>query len=146
MKITAAKAAAWLVVLAGLAVAVAPLFRHGDLAIPMHHVFHAVSIAGGAALGLLLIQNRKSDDREHPLWLVPAIAAPIVMMFLMWPSLYEALEVNPALHVGDHLVLFFIGTIAVVSGQRYRAGTGWALGALSVIMALTSAGGFGAYL
>lgn len=146
MKITGAKTAAWLVVSAGLAVAVGPLFRHGDLSIPLHHVLHAVSIAGGAALGLLLAAGRKGDEREHPLWLVPAIGAPVVMMFLMWPSFYESLDKNGMLHVGDHLVLFFIGALAAIAGQRYRQGTGWAIGVLSVIMALTSAGGFGAYL
>lgn len=144
MKQTYGKFAAGAIALAGFAIAVAPLERHGELPIPLHHVFHAAAVAGGVALALLLMRKAR-DSEEHGLWLVPATLAPLAMMLLMWPSFYASLDGNPVLHVADHLALFFSGYVTAVAGQRYRAGTGWALGTLSVIMALTAAGGFGSY-
>lgn len=144
MKHMYGKIAAGAIALAGFLIAVAPLERHGDLPIPLHHLIHAVAVAGGVALALLLMRKAR-DSEEHGFWLVPATLAPLAMMILMWPSFYASLDANPVLHVADHLALFFSGCVTAAAGQRYRAGTGWALGVLSVLMALTAAGGFGSY-
>lgn len=145
MKPTIGKVAACAFAAFGFIVTVAPLVRHGDLPIPLHHVFHALGIAGGAALAIALVRAPR-DTNEHGAWLIPATLAPIAMMFLMWPSFYPALDGNPALHIADHAALFFTGYLTVAAGQRYRAGTGAVLGVITVLMALTAAGGFGAYL
>lgn len=135
---------AGIIALGGFIVTVAPLERHGELPIPLHHLIHAAGVAGGVALALALMRAAR-DKNEHGAWLFPATLAPLAMMFLMWPSLYASLDANPLLHVADHLALFLSGYVAVVTGQRYRAGTGWALGVISILMALTAAGGFGSY-
>lgn len=137
---------AWSAIAAfGFVITVAPLVRHGDLSIPLHHVFHAVSVVGGAALAIALMRTPRDTD-EHGSWLIPATLAPIAMMFLMWPSFYSTLDNNPVLHLASHAALFFTGFCTVAAGQRYRAGTGVVLGVMTVLMALTAAGGFGSYL
>lgn len=145
MKQAAGKALAWAIAVLGFIITIAPLVRHGDPAIPLHHVFHAIGIAGGAALAVALMRKPR-DTNEHGAWLVPAALAPLAMMFLMWPSTYQTLDQNPLLHVADHAALFLTGYVAVAAGQRYRAGTGIVLGVITVLMALTAAGGFGAYM
>lgn len=138
------KLTAGAIALAGFVISVAPLERHGELPIPLHHLIHAVAVAGGVAIALLLMREAR-DREEHGFWLVPATLAPLAMMFLMWPSIYGSLDASPMLHVADHLALLLCGYVTAAAGQRYRAGTGWALGVLSVLMALTAAGGFGSY-
>lgn len=144
MKHLYGKLIAGVIALGGFIITVAPLERHGELQIPLHHVIHAAGVAGGVALALVLMR-RSRDEGEHGLWLFPATLAPIAMMFLMWPSFYASLDANPLLHLADHAALFLSGYVTVAAGQRYRSGTGWALGVISILMALTAAGGFGAY-
>lgn len=145
MKLTPAKLVWFAIAALGFIITVAPLMRHGDLPIPMHHIFHAIAVAGGAALAITFMRAPR-DTSEHGAWLVPATLAPIAMMFLMWPSFYSSLDGNPVLHIANHAALFLTGFCAVAAGQRYRAGTGVVLGVISVLMALTAAGGFGSYL
>lgn len=116
----------------------------GDLPILQHHLIHAAIIAAGAALAMVTTR-KAANTTEHPLWLIPAISALVLLMLLMLPSVYATLDHNGLLHMADHLALLCAGFLAVFAGQRYRAGTGWALGALAVLMALSAAGGFGAY-
>lgn len=144
MKQSYGKLIAWLIALGGFLITVAPLERHGELPIPLHHLIHAAGVAGGVALALAIARAQR-DDNEHGFWLFPATLAPIAMMFLMWPSFYASLDANPLLHLADHAALFLSGYVTVIAGQRYRSGTGWALGVISILMALTAAGGFGAY-
>lgn len=145
MKLTTAKLLWFAIAAFGFIITVAPAVRHGDLPIPLHHVLHAIGVAGGAALAIALMRTPR-DANEHGMWLIPATLAPIAMMFLMWPSFYGSLDVNPVLHIANHAALFLTGFCTVAAGQRYRAGTGVVLGVMTVLMALTAAGGFGSYL
>jgi hypothetical protein len=77
--------------------ALVPFFVHRHETIQAHHLKHAIYILGGSFLGLALAQVFPGDrpNREQALWLLPAILAPLVQMFLMYPSLYEWMMTSP---------------------------------------------------
>lgn len=134
---------AWLIVVAAAITVFAPVWHPGEhLAILAHHLAHTIILAGGATLGLAIVQPRPQPT-ERAQWLIPAIGASIVVMLLMWPSLYELTESSLTLHILDHLALGVCGFIAAYAGQRYRVGAGWILAGVVMLMAITAAGGFG---
>ncbi len=140
---TAGRIVAGLIVIAAVVLVFAPIWRSGEhLTILVHHLAHGAVLIGGSALGLALaVPQRQAAERTG--WLVPATGAAIVVMVLMWPTLYEFTESRPMLHVLDHLVIGVLGFTAAYAGQRYRAGVGWILSGVVVLMAVTAAGGFG---
>src|SRR5665213_1643645 len=142
---TKGKIAATLVLLATVAFALAPLVRPNvaELPIPLHHLLHAMMIAGGALSGILLAGRMARERGSGTVWLVVAILAPVFAMLLMWPSAYSYLETHPYGHVVEHLGLVVLGLLTGYGGQRYAAGIGWASGIGITAMALLAIGGYG---
>ncbi|HXP92536.1 MAG TPA: cytochrome c [Candidatus Binatia bacterium] len=125
--------------------ALAPLYR-GEVELPTaeHHLLHAAIVTGAALSGVLAWNPAFArTSRLAPLWLLIAICAPILAMFLMWPSEYAFLDRHPGGHAIEHLGLVGLGFVTGYSGQRYAAGIGWATGAALLIMSLLAPLGYG---
>jgi hypothetical protein len=132
-----------LVLLATVVFALGPLYREGDVTIPVHHVLHTVMIFGAALAAVLFTWPGATGSRGSAAWLILAVVAPVAAMFLMWPSDYSVFEGAPALHAAQHLGLASLGFLTGYSGQRYAAGIGVAMSASLILMGLLAAGGFG---
>ncbi|HVA26922.1 MAG TPA: c-type cytochrome [Candidatus Baltobacteraceae bacterium] len=136
--------AASIVLLATVAFALAPIFRGAvEIPIPVHHVLHAMMIAGAALAGILFAGSLERERRAGAPWLIVAMFAPVFAMLLMWPSEYSYFETHPYGHVAEHLGLMFLGFIAGYAGQRYANGIGWAAGIGIVAMAVLGVWGYG---
>jgi hypothetical protein len=144
-RVPASKIAAVIIALVTVIYALAPLYREGEEPpTSVHHLLHAAVILGGVIVGLLLYDPaRARPEREHPVWLVLAIGAPIAAMFLMWPSEYAFLDKHPGGHAIEHLGLVVLGFLTAYAGQRYARGIGWAMSLGLLFMALVAALGFG---
>jgi hypothetical protein len=141
--VTAGRIVAGLIVIAAAVLVFAPIWRSGEhLTTLVHHLAHGAVLVGGSALGLAFATPQR-QAAERTGWLVPAVGAAVVVMVLMWPTLYEYTESRPVLHVLDHLGIGLFGFTAAYAGQRYRDGVGWILSGVVVLMAVTAAGGFG---
>lgn len=119
-----------------------------DLNITNHHIQHAFFVLGGALLGIALARatrgaQRAGADHGATGWLVPAIAAPVLIMLAMWPSTYEYIEARPLLHAVEHGVFIVFAGITTFAGWRFSSGTGWLLGGMATVMAWAAAFGFG---
>ncbi len=131
------------ILVATTALALAPLYRSGDIPIPLHHALHAVMMAGAALAGILFAGSLARERRSGVPWLLVAMFAPVIAMLLMWPSQYSYFEQHPYGHVAEHLGLMFLGFTAGYGGQRYANGIGWASGMGIVAMAVLSVWGYG---
>ncbi|HVS46111.1 MAG TPA: c-type cytochrome [Verrucomicrobiae bacterium] len=136
--------AATMILLATVAFALAPLYRSAvDIPIPLHHVIHAVMMAGAALAGILFAGFLARERRSGAPWLVVSMFAPVFAMLLMWPSEYSYFERHPYGHIVEHLGLIFLGFVAGYGGQRYANGIGWASGIGIVAMAVLGVWGYG---
>jgi len=136
--------AATILLLATIAFALAPLYRSAvDIPIPVHHVLHAVMMAGTALAGILFAGSLARERRSGAPWLLVAMFAPVFAMILMWPSEYSYFELHPYGHIAEHLGLIFLGFAAGYGGQRYANGIGWASGIGIVAMAVLGVWGYG---
>jgi cytochrome c oxidase subunit I len=102
-----------------------------------HHLDHAGQFFLGAILGLLLgslpaISRRLGDHSS--LGLAAVLAAPMLMMFLMVPRIYEPLEANPFEHALYHLTMAGFGFITGLGATRLGLVTGRVMFVLSVGM------------
>jgi len=133
-----------LVLAVTLAAALVPfLDRHAELPIWQHHLLHAGLLAGGALAGVFITARARGSQGGSAFWLVPALLAPMVAMFAMWPSAYSYFEVHPYGHVLEHLVLIALAYLATASAESYAAGLGWIVGGAMLFMAVAAARGFG---
>lgn len=136
--------AATILLVATVAFALAPLFRAAvAIPIPVHHVLHAIMIAGAALAGILFAGSQARERRAGAPWLLVAVFAPVFAMLLMWPSEYSYFEQHRYGHVAEHLGLMFMGLLAGYGGQRYANGIGWASGIGIVAMAVLGVWGYG---
>ena len=133
---------AWAVLIATIVFALAPLYRSGDVSIPVHHFLHVVMLAG-AALSALLFTAPEALRQGKATWLVAAVVTPILAMFLMWPSEYALFERSPLLHAAQHLGLVGLGFVTGYAGQRYAAGIGIVASLSLLLMGLLAIGGYG---
>lgn len=120
-----------------------PLRAHEMTTIPVHHLLHAGMAIGAGLLALALAAKLPRQNRETTWWVVPAVLAPIIGLFLMWPSEYAYLMNHPWLHLLDHLGIALCSVLAVFAAQAYARGLGWPILALLVGMDAAAAGGFG---
>lgn len=125
-----------------IVIALAPLYRTGDLTIPQHHVFHAILLALTAFAGITYAGVSSSEEHK-PGWLIVAMIAPVLAMAAMWPSEYSYFETHRFGHAGEHFGLSILGFLTGYGGQRYANGVGWATGLGLVVMALLAAWGYG---
>ncbi len=136
--------AATIVLLATVAFALAPLFRGAvEIPIPVHHVLHAIMLAGAALAGILFAGSLDRERSAGAPWLIVAMFAPVFAMLLMWPSGYSYFETHRFGHAAEHLGLMFLGFMAGYAGQRYANGIGWASGIGIVAMAVLGVWGYG---
>ncbi|MDH2909232.1 MAG: hypothetical protein HKL92_07345 [Candidatus Eremiobacteraeota bacterium] len=119
------------------------LDRHAELPIWQHHLLHAGLIAGGALGGIFITARERGSQGGSAFWLLPALFAPMLAMFAMWPSAYSYFEVHPYGHVLEHLVLIALAYLATTAAETYAAGLGWIVGGAMLFMAVAAARGFG---
>lgn len=137
--------AAAIVAVVTILFALAPLAR-GEVELPtaQHHLLHTAILAGAVLSGILAWNPaRARASRFAPCWLLVAVLAPILAMFLMWPSDYAFLDRHPGGHAVEHLGLVLLGFLTAFAGQGYASGIGWTLGAGLLAMALLAPLGFG---
>lgn len=120
-----------------------------------HHIEHLFYMVGGAlwgvALAKLLLGDKDAVARDetgqsrigHSAWSVPAIVAPVAVMFLMWPSMYEYIEARPLLHAWVHLWYLVLSVVTTFAGYMFSKSAGWVLSAVVGVMAWAAAFGFG---
>jgi mono/diheme cytochrome c family protein len=133
---------AWVVLVATTVFALAPLYRSGDVSIPVHHFLHVIMLAG-AAFSALLFTVPVALRQGKAIWLVAAVVTPLLAMFLMWPSEYALFERSPLLHAAQHLGLVGLGFVTGYAGQRYASGIGVVASLSLLLMGLLAIGGYG---
>ena len=131
---------AFIFAIATLGMASVPLFYSEDVGIATHHLLHGALIAGGVITGIILAQGRPTGKS---VWIFGIVGAPLLIMFLMWPSLYALIDTAPAAHAGEHLAIAVFAFTCAYSGERYAKGVGALIGILTVGMAVLASGGFG---
>ena len=114
-----------------------------ELPIWQHHLLHAGLLMGSALAGILVVPRTRSGSGGGAFWLLPAILAPIVAMFAMWPSGYSYFETHPWGHIVEHFVLIALGCLSTYAAETYAFGLGWVVGGAMVFMAVAAARGFG---
>ncbi|TAM88266.1 hypothetical protein EPN42_09620 [bacterium] len=115
------------------------------LDVQTHHLAHAVIIALGLALGLVIASARPVRE-ERPAWLLVAIVSPLMAMLLMIPATYDFTESHPLLHALDHLVFAALSLLTAYAGEQYLRGVGWAAAVALEMMAVGAAFGYGIIL
>ena len=104
-----------------------------------HHLDHAGQFFLGATLGLLLgslpIVSRRLGDHSS-LGLATVLTAPMLMMLVMVPRIYEPLEGDPVQHALYHLAMAAFGFATGLGATRLGLVTGRLMFALSVGMPL----------
>jgi cytochrome c oxidase subunit I len=102
-----------------------------------HHLDHAGQFFPGAMLGLLLGSlpnvSRRLGDRST-LGLAAVIVAPMLMMLVMVPRIYEPLEIHPLEHALYHLAMAALGVATGLGATRLGLATGRLMFVLSVGM------------
>jgi len=110
-----------------------------------HHLDHAGHFFFGAILGLLLASlptiSRRLGDRRS-LGLAAALLAPMAMMLMMVPRIYEPLETNPFHHALFHVAMAAFGFVTGVGVTRLGLVTGRVMFILAVGMPLMFAAAF----
>ena len=133
----------WIVLGVTVLFAFAPLLGEGDVSVPIHHLLHVVLLFGAAVSALLIVSPPTGPQRGRALWLLLAIVAPLLAMFMMWPSDYSIFERTPMLHSVQHLGIVFLGFLTAYAGQRYAAGIGIVVSSCLWLMGILAAGGYG---
>ena len=133
----------WLTLAATVIFALSPLYRRGEMSIPLHHLLHVIMLFGAAVSALMIAAPGTPPARGRAPWLLLSIVSPLLAMFLMWPSEYSVFERAPLLHVAQHLGLVFFGFLTGYAGKRYAAGIGVVMSASLWLMGLLAIGGFG---
>jgi cytochrome c oxidase subunit I len=104
-----------------------------------HHLDHAGHFFLGAMLGLLLGSlppvSRRLGDRSS-IGLATVLVAPMLMMLVMVPRIYEPLEADPIQHALYHVAMAALGFATGVGATRLGLVTGRLMFALSVGMPL----------
>ena len=113
------------------------------MSIPVHHLLHAGMALGAGMLAMALAAKLPPQRSERSLWVIPATLAPILGLFLMWPSEYAYLMEHHRLHLLDHAGIIACSWLAVFAAQAYVRGLGWPMLVLTVAMDAAAAGGFG---
>lgn len=132
----------WAALFAAAVLSFMPLVgREVQLEVHEHHIDHAVLMGLGVAAALLLY--RRKTDTASSLWLLLTVLLPVVIMFLMAPPLYNAVDEMPLVHAFYHLLFVALAALTVYAGQRFVRGVGWMSAVLLEFMAFVAAWGYG---
>jgi len=137
---------------AAVAVATAAVFAllpqvqdASEVSAQWHHLAHAAQFLLGVAAGAAVGSMPSVFERLAPRWssagLAAVVLAPIAMLLLMVPGIYEGLEENEALHAAYHVGLVALGAITGLGAALLGRVVGRLLIVLSVGMALMYAAG-----
>jgi hypothetical protein len=111
-----------------------------------HHLQHSGQFLLGALAALVLAslakRTRRRTGRGADVALATALAAPVAMLLIMVPSVYDSLE-GSGLHPLYHLGVFALGLVAGVAVAALGLVTGRLLLVLSIGMGLMYAAGVG---
>ena len=130
--------------IAALFVFFPPINEASEVSVKFHHLAHAVQFFAAAILGVA-IGSAPSFMRRFPgginAGLVVALAAPILMLLVMIPMVYEDLVGNDFLHAAYHLVMLILGLLTGLGSAMLGRVAGWTVLLTSVGMALMFAPG-----
>lgn len=110
-----------------------------------HHLQHLFFLIGGGLWGIALARwlGRGRTRKRRESWLIAALVAPLVAMFIMWPSAYPYVEARPVLHASMHVVFIALALLTTYAGFQYTQAVGWLLGGSLAVMAWLAAFFFG---
>ena len=112
-----------------------------------HHLSHAAQfmLGGLLALGIGSRQAlKRSISASVPWWAwVAVIVAPVVMLLLMTPGIYNPLETRSFLHLLYHWGIIILGLVTGWACVRFGRVSGMAIFVMSVAMGALFAGGVG---
>lgn len=119
-----------------------PLITHEvEIEVHAHHIDHAVLM--GLGIIAVLALYRRAPGAAAPLWLWVTVLLPVVIMFLMAPTLYSDIDPQPLPHSFYHLLFVVLAAITAYAGQRYVRGVGWMSAIVLEFMAFVAAWGYG---
>ena len=121
----------------GLAAFFPQIVNASEAGVRYHHLDHAGDFFFGAMLGLLLASLPTISRRlgDHPsLGLAAVLAAPMLMMLVMVPRIYEPLERHPFEHALYHLGMAGLGLVTGLGATRLGLVAGRLMFILSVGM------------
>jgi cytochrome c oxidase subunit 1 len=124
---------------AGLAAFFPQIVDASEVSNRYHHLDHAGHFFFGAMLGLLLGSlpgiSRRLGDRPT-LGLATVLVAPMVMMLVMVPRIYEPLESDPFQHASFHVAMAALGVATGLGATRLGLVAGRVMFILSIGMPL----------
>jgi hypothetical protein len=119
----------------GLAAFFPQIVNASEVGTGYHHLDHAGDFFFGAMLGLLLGSLPTISQRlgDHPsLGLATVIVAPVLMMLVMVPRIYEPLERHPFEHALYHLAMAACGLLTGLGATRL----GLVAGRLMIVLSI----------
>ncbi len=117
------------------------------LTVPDHHFQHFFFLVAGSLYGIAAARTfvpvEGEDPRRRDAWLIPAILAPVAIMFAMWPTTYPFIVARPLLHFAEHFLLVVMAALTTFSAYRFARPIGWLLGGALAAMSLLAVYGYG---
>lgn len=121
-----------------------PVAETSEVSVKFHHLAHAVQFFAGAMLGAAAgsapAVMRRFPGRLNG-GLAVALIAPVAMLLVMIPLIYNDLLGNDLLHIAYHLVMVLLGLVTGLGTALLGRVAGWAVLLTSVAMALMFAPG-----
>ncbi len=121
-----------------------PVNEASEVSVKFHHLAHAVQFFAGAMLGAAAgsapAALRRFPGRVNG-GLAVALIAPVAMLLVMIPLIYQDLTGNDFLHAAYHLVMVLLGFVTGLAAALLGRVAGWAVLLTSVAMALMFAPG-----
>lgn len=123
-----------------------PLYGNADDDPHIHHLIHSGQFLAGALVGIAIgsrpsVFRRMRGGRGDALALGLVLGAPLVMLLVMAPRIYEPLEHHPVLHAMYHVGIGLLGVLTGIGCARLGRVAGWFLLFASVSMGLVWAAG-----
>lgn len=121
-------------------------FPAPETSVSAHHIQHLFFLIGGSLWGIALalwMVAKRGPRARNGVWLIPALLAPMVAMFLMWPSTYPYIEAREWLHILEHGVFIVLGVLTTYAAYQYAPIVSWLVGASLAVMAWLAAFFFG---
>jgi len=121
-----------------------PITEAVESSVRYHHLQHAAQFLVGMLVGVAVASAPSvfSRLRRHPNFGIAAvIGAPVVMLLVMLPSIYESFETNDFVHLLYHVGMTLLGVVTGLGAGTLGLVTGRLVFVLSIGMALMYAAG-----